>query len=125
MAATPGAFLLVKAPPGIGLGPGVGIGLNLCGSTLINLGSNLIKLAHIKRLNEKRSQILTLRRAASSSNSTTQSSVLQAEEVVGAQRCAGGVAQGRLWLAGWCLFITGNFLNFASFSFTTQSLLAP
>ena len=132
-----GATRMLDAPLGLGIGPTIGIVMNLVGSTLINVGSNLIKLAHIKRLNRAKTQMWTLRRAPSNSTSTTQTSLLHEEEAASVQRrrrccccyCCGDVDvhtdAPHLWLAGWFVFIFGNMLNFASFSFTTQSLLAP
>eukprot|EP00891_Asterochloris_glomerata_P008946 jgi/Astpho2/8946/e_gw1.00133.129.1_t len=66
-----------------------------CGSIAINLGTNMMKLGH-----NKRDVLLD----------------------IGAK--PPGVHKFWQWRLGWLLFITGNIINFVSFGYAAQSLLA-
>jgi hypothetical protein len=83
---------------------GVGALLNICGSLLVNFGTNIIKLSH----NKTRSRQLLL-------------NLNDFENDEAISYCE---SPQNLWLAGMSLFFLGGLLNFASFSFAAQSLLA-
>jgi hypothetical protein len=76
----------------------VGVALSLVGNILINLGTNLTKLSYDRRRRRHRNHVPkeNLRRLLGS----------------------------KLWVSGMSLFIVGNILNFLSFGFAPQTLLA-
>jgi uncharacterized membrane protein len=73
----------------------VGVALNLVGSVFINLGTNVVKLAHLQE-----------------SGRTTKLDELFVK------------LGWSTWSAGVATFVCGNIINFISFSFAAQSLLA-
>ena len=75
----------------------VGVALTVVGSIGINLGTNMLKLAH--------------NRAGA--------------EVVAGGPAARSVRGDPVWVSGFALFGAGNVLNFAAMAFAAQSLLAP
>uniref|UniRef100_A0A383W012 Magnesium transporter n=1 Tax=Tetradesmus obliquus TaxID=3088 RepID=A0A383W012_TETOB len=74
----------------------LGVGINLVGSILINLGTNVMKLGHNKR-------------------------AALPEPLTGSKKA---VSKIREWQIGVALFSVGNVANFISFGYAAQSLLA-
>jgi drug/metabolite transporter (DMT)-like permease len=78
----------------------IGATMNITGSIMINLGTNLMKFGHMEA-----------EKAAEAEKSTAEGSKEPAKK-------------GSWWQVGMGLFVLGNLLNFTSFSFANQSLLA-
>ncbi|CAM6095094.1 unnamed protein product [Calypogeia fissa] len=80
-----------------------GAAINICGSISINFGTNLLKLGHNQR---EKSAVLD--------------AVEPGEKIVSRK----SVTQYEAWRLGVIVFALGNILNFISFGFAAQSLLA-
>lgn len=80
-----------------------GVVINVVGSISINFGTNLLKLGH----NQRERQAL-----------------LEADELGGKTVSKKSVTQFQAWRIGVVIFTLGNCLNFISFSYAAQSLLA-
>jgi drug/metabolite transporter (DMT)-like permease len=87
----------------------IGATMNISGSIMINLGTNLMKFGHMETARAEKAAAAAA--AADARNSTPE----------GNQPTKAG---GNWWHIGMGLFVLGNLLNFASFSFANQSLLA-
>eukprot|EP00814_Leptocylindrus_danicus_P016847 CAMPEP_0116027404 /NCGR_PEP_ID=MMETSP0321-20121206/14621_1 /TAXON_ID=163516 /ORGANISM="Leptocylindrus danicus var. danicus, Strain B650" /LENGTH=365 /DNA_ID=CAMNT_0003500777 /DNA_START=156 /DNA_END=1253 /DNA_ORIENTATION=+ len=81
--------------------------MNLIGSICINGGTNLMKLGHTKEVH------------LSITGDDSSSGCKRGEQLTSAKQ-----KKGKIWYCGSIFFVIGNILNFISFSFAPQSLLA-
>jgi hypothetical protein len=123
----------------------IGVCLNLTGSLLINGGTNVMKLAHVRRAQAINSESIARLHQTESQEATAHSEVeltsLNADEdghkgevtlhrspssltEAAKQHQPPPVWKSKIWLLGFLLFTVGNVLNFVSFGFAAQSLLA-
>lgn len=96
--------------------PHTGICLNLTGSICINGGTNLMKHGHTLR--ERTVEKLRLSEISKSERS------LDTQSSSSSLASTNKVKKPTIWYIGTFFFVTGSILNFVSFSFAAQSLLA-
>merc|ERR1712023_37725 len=92
----------------------VGVGLGLLGSVAINMGNNL------QSLGMQRMHTLALLDAEQAKyRLETEGQEVDPDNLPNPNLC-----KSRTWIIGTTVFVTGSLLNFASFGFAAQSLLA-
>lgn len=128
----------------------IGVCLNLTGSLLINGGTNVMKLAHIRRAEKIYNESAAAIGGASNQQNESALSEIELQHIniggenekerfveEGASPEAAPTVPGpnkpaqpppiwksKIWLLGFVFFTGGNALNFVSFGFAAQSLLA-
>lgn len=109
-----------------------GVALNISGSVLINLGTNLMKLGHLRSLKRKR------RVALADAINQRQEDTEALEGLVVYKCCQESwtwipsqhqcrfrsALLSKTWFIGFLMFFIGNVMNFVSFQYAAQSLLA-
>jgi len=93
----------------------IGVILNIIGSISINCGTNLMKFGH----DEDKRELLKVEEEEenlSPRDDDTLSSVNESME--------DNVKKSKVWYVGIWLFVTGSVINFVSYAFAGQSLLA-
>jgi drug/metabolite transporter (DMT)-like permease len=102
----------------------IGASMNITGSVMINLGTNLMKLGHNQEAEAA---------SAAPGQKTPAATSPRSDLIELGQAQTGELHEpspnkpekkSKWWRIGMTTFIIGNFLNFASFSFANQSLLA-
>lgn len=121
----------------------LGVGLNCLGSVCINLGTNIIKYSHIveaDRLEREQKSVLDSNARAGTKGGDSSLIKSSSGETGNGDAAPAGLRPPKklkrllsfqpafsskyYWRFGFLLFIIGNVLNFGSFSFAKQSLLA-
>jgi len=103
-----------------------GATLNVIGSILINLGTNVMKLGLLRAL-KRRNRALERDLPVHADDSRLRLSCLHGSWIWTPMTCECDFRRyllSKTWLIGFAAFVLGNFLNFFSFSFAAQSLLA-
>ena len=98
----------------------------MCGSILINLGTNVMKLG-LLRAAKRRNRALERDLPVHTDDSRMRLSCLHGSWVWTLGTCDCDFRRyllSKTWLMGFTAFVAGNFFNFFSFSFAAQSLLA-